>query len=119
MAWRLITTIWLCFYYPFVLSAAAPVEVLRIAAGSDGFVRVVMRVEPHAGTRVVCLVWYPEAMEEFSSKSCGNEEGLKAPVIYTYERTLPHGGIWYFKGVVERNDRTVVSAPKAVIVGGP
>lgn len=101
-----------------ITSTAPPIEILRVSAGYH-FVRVVMRVERHEGTRKVCLVWYPEGMEDFHSMTCRGEEGLKAPVIYTYEKPLPHGGLWYFKGVVERSLETVSSAPKAAIVGGP
>lgn len=117
---RILASLLLTFFFACApLLAAPPVEIVRIAAGRGGFVRVIMRVEPHEGTRKVCLVWYPEELEEFSSRSCRDEAGTEAPIMYTYERTLPHGGIWYFKGVVERNMGTVVSAPKAVIVGGP
>lgn len=117
MLWRFLVIV--CLSCPSTLAAAPPVEILRASAGRDGFVRVILRVEPHEGTRRVCLVWYPEELEDFPSSSCQNVEGVDAPVIYTHERTLPHGGIWYFKGVVERNTGRVVSAPKAVIVGGP
>lgn len=116
MLWRLLLIA--CLWWPQVLAAAPPVEVLRVSVGDRGFVRVLLRVEPHEGTRQICLVWYPEEMEDFASRSCRDADGSNAPIISTYERTLPHGGIWYFKGVVERNMGRVVSAPKAAIVGG-
>ncbi len=111
-----ILTLWLWFCA--VSLAAPPVDVLRITPGTRGFVRVILRVESHDGTRNVCLVWYPEDMEEFPSSSCRDVEGSTAPVIYTYEKTLPHGGLWYFRGVVERNTGMVKSIPKPAYIGG-
>lgn len=117
--WLVIVTIWSCFYYPLILSAAPkPVEVMRVSVGHRGFVRVILRVEPHEGNRKVCLTWYPEEEEDFPSKSCRDVEGTAAPITYTYEKTLPHGGLWYFKGVVERNTGRVVSAPKPALIPG-